>query len=230
MSAKTSTRRRQPLTRDRVLAAAIRIADERGIGALTMRGLAAALGVEAMSLYHYAASKDEIVDGMVDAVVGEIELPSQEGSWKDAMRASAISAHEVMRRHPWACEPLMAAPKPAARRLEQVDAYLARLADADLPLDLGDLAYHAIDSHILGTTLWEAGYALGFRQLGDQSIDDFLARIQIDRYPSLARHAAFDLAPRPSGSPTTFEFGLDILLDGIERLRSSWPSRPADGA
>src|SRR3954470_20807974 len=144
------------------------IADARGLEALTMRGLARDLGVEPMSLYHYAASRDEIIGAIVDRVVEEIELPGQEGDWKSAVRASAISAHEVLKLHPWACNPLMSGPRVSAPRLRMIDGLLARLADADLPPGLQDLAYHAIDSHILGFTLWLAGYSSGPPLVGEE--------------------------------------------------------------
>jgi AcrR family transcriptional regulator len=219
--------RREPLSRERVLEAALAIADVDGLEALTMRGLARTLGVEPMSLYHYAAGRDEIVDAIVDRVVEEIELPASDGGWKAAIRASAISAHEVLRRHPWACNPLMAAPRISVPRLRQVDALLARLSEAALPADLADLVYHALDSHILGFTLWQAGYTRGFQQLPDGGVEAFLREIHIEDYPHLAAHAAFHFQPSVSGGPTAFEFGLDLILDGVERRRDAGIGAPS---
>lgn len=220
-SGPTSASRREPLTRERVLAAAMAIADERGLEALTMRGLARALGVEAMSLYHYAASRDEIVDAIVGRVVEQVDLTGADGDWRAAIRAIATSAHAVLRRHPWACNPLMSGPRIQPARLRMVDVLLGRLNEARLPGPLADLTYHAIDAHILGFTLWQAGYSRGFDQLPPGGVGEVLRRIHIEDYPALAEHAAYHMAPRPPGQPTEFEFGLDLILDGAERLRDA---------
>ena len=223
-SDREATPRRQPLSRERVIAAAMALADDGGLDAVTIRGLARALHVEPMSLYHYAASRDEIVGWLVDQVVDEIDLPPSGGDWKSAIRATAISAHAVLRRHPWACNLLMAGPRIAQGRLRQIDALLEHLDDAHLPPELADLAYHAIDSHILGFTLWEAGYArglVGVRAPAD--LEAFLKTIQIERYPHLQAHALWHGQPREAGRPSKneFEFGLDLILDGVERLREA---------
>jgi len=194
------------------------IADERGLEALTIRGLARALGVEPMSLYHYAASRDEIVGAIVDRVVAEIVLPPSDGDWKAAIRTCAVSAYEVLRRHAWACNPVMSGPRLSPGRLTMIDGLLSRLADARLPARLADLTYHAIDSHILGFTLWEAGYTSGPPVAGDD-LRALLERFHIEAYPHLQAHVAYHLEPRPSGAPTEFEFGLDLILDGVERMR-----------
>src|ERR1051326_7296922 len=216
--------RREPLSRERVIDAAMAFADEGGLDAVTIRGLARALHVEPMSLYHYAASRDEIVGWLVDRVVEQIELPSEAATWRDGVRACAISAHRVLRQHPWACPLLMVGPRISAPRLRMVDAILAKLDSADLGPQLADLAYHALDSHILGFTMWEAGYSSGMPRTGDD-LQAFLETIQIERYPSLQAHAAWHL--QDSGGPRVneFEFELDLILDGIERLRDTgWAS------
>jgi AcrR family transcriptional regulator len=210
---------REPLSRERVLGAALALADERGLEAVTIRGLARVLGVEPMSLYHYVTSRDEIVGAIVDRVVEEIDLPRGDVGWRAAIREAAISAHQVLRQHAWACNPLMSAARVSEPRLRQIDALLAALERADLPPELADLAYHAIDSHILGFTLWEAGYSSGPALRGDD-LKAFLERIQIQRYPHLEAHAAWHLQPRGAGQPNEFEFGLDLILDGVERIRA----------
>ena len=213
--------RRERLSRDRVLAAAMAIADDRGLDALTMRGLARTLGIEAMSLYHYAASRDEIVDAIVTLVVEQFELPDPTLDWKAAIRASEISAHRVLRRHPWACHPLMSARGVRPPRLRHIDALLGRLTEAGLAPGLADLTYHALDSHLLGSTLWEAGYASGLSHLSPTDQQDFVRQLHLDAYPNLLAHVAFHDAPRATGSPGEFEFGLDLILDGAERLRDA---------
>ncbi len=211
--------RRVPLSKARVLDAAMALADTGGLEALTMRRLADSLGVSAMSLYYHAPNRDAIVDGIVDLVLGEIELPSPAGDWKAAIRASAVSAHEVLRRHPWACNPLMSAERLLPGRLRLIDALLDRLADAQLPADLADRTYHAIDSHILGFTLWEAGYASGFRE-APADVMQFVRDRGLAAYPHLMEHVAFHLRPQPTDQKPAFEFGLDLILDGAERARA----------
>jgi len=212
---------RARLTRDRVLRAAMDLADEGGIEAVTMRRLARALGVEAMALYYYAANKDDILAGIVELVVREIELPAPEGDWKAAIRASAISAHRVLRRHPWACNLLMSAPHFLPGRLQYIDALLGRLGEARLPAELTDLAYHALDSHILGFTLWEAGYTSAFRGLPPDFATTFLRDLPMENYPHLADHVAYHLRPPSANRKTEFEFVLDLILDGLGRARDA---------
>lgn len=212
---------RARLTRDRVLRAAMGLADEGGIEAVTMRRLARALGVEAMALYYYAANKDDILAGIVDLVVREIELPAKDGDWKAAIRASAISAHQVLRRHPWACNLLMSAPSVLPARLQYIDALLGRLGGARLPAELTDLAYHALDSHILGFTLWEAGYTSAFNDLPPDFATTFVRGLPMEDYPHLADHVAYHLRPPSANRKGEFEFVLDLILDGLERARDA---------
>ncbi len=212
---------RAPLTRDRVLQAAVDLADEGGLDALTMRRLGQALGVEAMALYYHAANKDDILAGIVDLVVREIELPATGGDWKAAIRASAISAHQVLRRHPWACNLLMSGPRVLPARLRQIDALLGRLGDAGLPDEITDLAYHAIDSHILGFTLWEAGYASAFKRLPADFMKTMVRDLSLEKYPNLVEHVAYHLRPPSEDRRAAFEFGLDLILDGLEPARDS---------
>ena len=208
-------RAREPLTRDRVLDTAMAMADEGGIEAISMRRLAQALGVEAMSLYHYAASKDDILAGIADIVVRQIRLPAADGDWKLAIRACAISAHDVLRAHPWACNLLMSGDGILPSRLALIDAILARLEDAQLPGETLDLAYHALDSHILGFTLWEAGYSRGLRNVPVGDLDTLVRSVGLSPYPHLVAHAAWHLDPSRAGHTPEFEFGLDLILDGI---------------
>jgi AcrR family transcriptional regulator len=209
--------RRAPLTRERILGAAMSLADADGLEALTMRRLARTIGFEAMSLYYYTPNKDDIIDGIVDLVVCEIELPSPTGDWKAAIRASAISAHHVLRRHPWACNPLMSTPRLLPSRLRMVDALLGRLGDANLPSDLVDRAYHAIDSHILGFTLWEAGYSVALRDMPPDALAKVVEDLGVGAYPHLMAHVAFHDRPPGPGRKPAFEFGLDLILDSLER-------------
>ena len=209
---------RAPLRRDRVLQAAIRLADEGGIESLTMRKLGRALGVEAMSLYKHVANKDDVLDGIVDLVEGEIELPSSAQDWRAAIRTCAISAHEVLRRHPWAPSLIMARFRPA--RIRYMDWILGRLRGAGFSPQLAYHAYHALDSHILGFTLWEAGHSVDTDDLAD-AVGTFLRELPVDDYPHFAEHVQQHLTEPGLDDVGGFEFELDLILDGLGRLRDS---------
>jgi AcrR family transcriptional regulator len=216
----SSSQPRVPLSRERVLSAAIRLADEGGIESLTMRKLAQALGVEAMSLYNHVANKGEIVDGIVDRVVSEIELPAGADNWDTAIRRCAISAHDVLLRHPWACSLVMSpARSPAAlsARMRYIEWLLGRLREAGFPPELAYHAYHALDSHILGFTLWQLGHSAGTDDMADFAAT-FLGELPAGEFPYLAEHIRQHLAPSSNGD-SEFEFGLDLILDGLERAR-----------
>jgi AcrR family transcriptional regulator len=210
---------RSPLSRERVLGAAIELADRDGIDSLSMRRLARALGVEAMSLYHYVARKDDLLDGIADLVVGEFELPARDGPWQAAIRGSAISAHGVLLRHPWACSLMMSPARVRPARLRYMDALMGRLRDAGFSAGLTDLAYHALDSHILGFTLWLAGYSAGAAAVPDYG-PAFLRELSLDDYPNLAEHVRWHLQPSAPGAVSEFAFSLDLILEGLERIRA----------
>jgi AcrR family transcriptional regulator len=202
-----------------VLQAAIALADDGGIESLSMRKLGQALGVEAMSLYNHVAKKDDILAGILELVLGEIEVPSPEVGWKTALRRTAISAHEVLLRHPWACS-LMHSPAAACPpRLRWMEAVLATLRTAGFSPEMTHHAYHALDSHITGFTLWQVSFqfpAEGVAEIGAT----FLRRLPVDDFPYLAEHIEQHLADSGGEGEGEFEFGLDLILDGLERLRS----------
>ena len=209
-----------------MLRAAISLADETGIESVTMRKLAQELGVEAMTLYYYVANKDEILGGIVDAVVGEIELPSPGADWKAAIRRTAISAHSVLLQHEWAASLLLSGQGVSLSRLQYMDSILGSLREGGFSADMTDHAYHALDSHIMGFTLWEVGISLGLTRLGVQgSIARFLQELDIDEYPHLAEHAEQHLKDRDPADEGEFEFGLDLILDGLERLLNASAGR-----
>lgn len=218
-----SRRGREPLTRDRVLARALEIADGEGLDALTMRRLAQDLGVEAMSLYHHVEGKDDLLGGITELVVRQIELPAADGDWKAAIRACAISAHKVLREHPWAPNLLMSTDAIVPSRLRMIDAILDRLGQAGLPPDVLDLGYHALDSHILGFTLWEAGYREGMRSMPAGGFQEVAERIGLDAYPHLRDHAAWHFSGPHGKTKPAFEFGLDLILDGIGAIPAGAP-------
>jgi AcrR family transcriptional regulator len=211
---------RAPLSKERVLRAAIALADEGGIESLTMRKLAQELGVEAMSLYYHVANKDDILDGIVDAVVREIGLPSNEVDWKTAIRQSAISAHEVLSRHPWACSLMLSDTRVLFGRLRYMDSLLATLREAGFSAEMTHHAYHALDSHIMGFTLWEASFTFTAEDL-PQLGATFLRELPAGEYPYLVEHVEQHLMESKPDDVSEFEFGLDLILDGLERIRGT---------
>ena len=211
---------RVPLNRERVLRAAITLADQGGIASLSMRKLAEALGVQAMSLYYHVTNKDDLFDGMVDIVMSEVAMPSSGADWKEAIRRSAISAHDALRRHPWACGLIMSPKRTSLVRLRHMDWLLGRLRAAGFSPGLTYHAYHALDSHILGFTLWEAGHSFAAEELSDL-VTTFFQEFPADEYPHLAEHAQQHLTGSGDDDVGGFEFALDLILDGLERLRST---------
>jgi AcrR family transcriptional regulator len=218
--AKTTTRRprrRAPLSRERVLRAAITLADAGGVEALSMRKLAQELGVEAMSLYNHVANKDDIVDGMLDLVASEIDPPPDGVDWKTAMRRSAISTHEVLMRHRWAGPLWMSPRKVSPARLRYGDAILRGLREGGFSKDLTYHAFHALQSHVLGFTLYLLNFRFDTADLEEMAAA-FLRDFPADEYPHLAEHIEQHMEPSEERQGT-FEFGLDLVLDGLERLR-----------
>lgn len=207
---------RAPLTRDRVLGAAMELADREGLGALSMRRLAADLGVEAMSLYYHVRNKDDILGGIVDLALGEIELPSSGADWRSAVRQSAISYHDVLRTHRWVTSVEVSGDASMAQ-LRYMDALLKVLREAGLSPELTHHAYHALDSHIVGSALWLA--RIPPQEELDVLATTVLDQIPVDRYPDLALHIRQHLSGEARGM-RFFEFGLDLILDGIEARRS----------
>jgi AcrR family transcriptional regulator len=210
---------RTPLSRERVLHAAVALADEAGIEALSMRRLAKELGVEAMSLYNHVANKDEILDGILDVVVGEIDLPSDGVDWKTAIRRSAISTRDVLLRHRWASTHWMSRQSAGHARLRHGDWILKTLREAGFPKDLIYHAFHILEAHVLGFTGMQLSLPHGGEDLAGIAAT-FLRELPADEYPDLVEHITQHLEPH-DGDEGGFELGLDLILDGLERLRDA---------
>jgi AcrR family transcriptional regulator len=208
---------RLPLNRERILAAAIALADEAGIESLSMRNLAQEVGVEAMSLYYYVANKGELLGGMLDIVFSEMELPSDEGDWRAAMRASAISAHHVLLAHPWACQLLASPNSPSQARLRWMNGILGQLREAGFSPEMTHHAYHALDSHIVGFTLWVLPY-LQIAKEQPNLVQEFMAQPLLAELPHLAEHVEVHMSDRAADT-SEFDFGLDLILAGLEKMR-----------
>jgi AcrR family transcriptional regulator len=217
---------RERLSRDRVLKAAIEMADESGLHGVTMRRLARSLGSEAMSLYYYVKSRDALLDEILDTVVGEIGPVAAGSGWKDEIRQIAISANEMLERHPWAAGLMMSPARVRRARMRFMESLLARLRRAGFSAEMTDRAYHVLDSHIIGSAVWETGYSSGSSGLDDYA-ERFLRAFSEDESPYLAEHVRQHMAI-PAAGETTFAFGLDLILDGLERLLAeAAPAEPS---
>jgi AcrR family transcriptional regulator len=193
------------------------LADEGGIESLSMRKLGLALGVEAMSLYNHVANKDEILDGIVDLVSGEVEVPAAGGDWKSAVRQSAISTHEVLLRHPWACALSVSRPRVGTAKLRYVDWLIGCLREAGFSMQVAHNAMHAIESHTYGFTLQELSFPVDVEEMGPE-IAALLLRQQImSDYP----HISEMVQDSTHDDQVEFEFVLDLILDGLERVRDT---------
>jgi|SRR5580692_6824115 AcrR family transcriptional regulator len=223
--AKPPRRTRTPLSRERILAAALAMADGAGLDALTMRALGQVLGVEAMSLYNYVEDKEDLLAAMVELVLSEIELAPTAQDWRTDMRATALSAHEALLRHPWSCR-LVLSPTSArmiAARMAYIEAILARLRLAGFTPEAASRGYHAIDSHILGFTIWQLGHELPADAPAD-FIDTLMRQLDSGTFPYLKEHAAVHMKTSESEEEGEFEFGLELILDGLERYVQSIPN------
>jgi AcrR family transcriptional regulator len=212
--------RRTPLTREKVLQAAIRIADRQGIEALSMRRLAQALKVEAMSLYNHVDNKEAILDGIVDVVAGEIELPTVGGGdWRASMRRRAVSAHAVMVGHPWATMLFVSRINTGPNMIRYIDATIGCLRAAGFSWPMCDHIWNAIDAYTYGFTL----VRLSFPLEPDEYVSaakSFVHLLPAGRFPHM-RGLTEELIQGRHDGVNRLDVGLDILLDGFERLRVS---------
>jgi AcrR family transcriptional regulator len=218
MAAEPEPRRR--LDRERILRAALELADEGGIESLTMRKLAQRLGFEAMSLYYYVDGKDDVVDGILDLVLEESELPPPAEDWVAAVRTSAISVHAALRRHPWAANALMAPGRVRQARLRYMESLLGLLREAGFSADTTYHAYHVLDGHIFGFSLWETAHTFSDED-ASQMMAAFERVITPAEYPYLREHGEQHFAEGPHREVSAFEFGLDLILDGLQKLHAS---------
>jgi len=216
---KPAVRERIPLSRDRVLHAAVAFADEHGIASLSMRKLGQVLGVEAMSLYNHVANKSELLDGMVDLVFSEIGLPPDGADWKSAMRQRAVSARQVLSRHRWAIGLMEARASPGQATLRHHDAVIGSLRAADFSVEVAAHAFSVLDSYIYGFALQEA--SLPF-ETGEETVDlaeTILKRMPPGMYPHLTELTVEHVLRPGYDYGAEYEFGLDLILDGLERAR-----------
>ena len=215
-----TAKRRAPLSRERVLRAAIALADGGGIDSLSMRKLGQELGVEAMSLYNHVANKDDILDGIVDLVFSEIDVPSDRADWKKAMRRRGISVRDVLVRHPWATSLMQSRTKPGPATLRHNDSVIGALRKSGFTIDMAAHAFSLMDGYIYGFALQQVNLPSRTPEESEALARNILEQLPGDKYPHMAEMIT-EYALKPGYDyATEFEFGLDLILDGLEKLRS----------
>jgi AcrR family transcriptional regulator len=207
------------LSRERVLRAAIDLADRGGIDLLSMRNLGQEVGVEAMSLYNHVRNKEDILNGIVDVVFSEIEVPSGPAGWVAAMRQRAISARQALLRHPWAIGLMESRVQPGPATLKHHDSVLRNLRTAGFSVEMAAHAYSVLDSYIYGFTLNELSLPFDNPEQIAEVAGNILRESPMNEYPHLAEMAV-DRAMKPGYDyGDEFEFGLDLILDGLKRAQ-----------
>ena len=208
---------RVPWTRTQLLHAAIELADRRGIESLSMRKLSQELGGGTMSLYNHVSNKDDLLDGMIDTVFSEIELPVRRHSWKPAMRQRAISMRAAMTRHPWAIGLMESRRTPGPATLRHHDSVIGCLLDAGFSIQLAAHAFSALDSYIYGFALQERSLAFGTPEETSELAKAFLLQFPTKEYPRLAKLTLEHVLQPGYDYGEEYEFGLDLILDGLEK-------------
>jgi AcrR family transcriptional regulator len=208
---------RTRLSRERVLLAGVALADLGGFDSLTMRKLGERLGVEAMSLYKHVSNKDDLVDGMVDSVFREIELPSERVDWSTAMRQRAFSVRQVLARHPWATPLMQSRSNPGPATLRHHDTVIGTLRAAGFSVALTAHAFSALDSYIYGFAQQERSLPFETPAQTAALAEIILSKLPADMYPHLRElTSAYVLQPGYDYG-NEFAFGLDLILDGLQR-------------
>ena len=211
--------RRIPLTRERVLDAAMKLADQSGLEGLSMRKLGQALGVEAMALYYHFANKERVLDGIVDLVYTEIDVPVSGADWKTAMRQRAISVRDALLRHRWAIGLMESRTNPGPANLRHHDAVIGCLRAAGFDMAATATAYSLLDSYIYGFAMTKMN--LPFEDTSDivEMSETMLAPFAPGEYQNLADFITEHAMKPGYDYANEFEYGLDVILDGLERVR-----------
>jgi len=220
---------RTPLTRGRIVDAAIALADDKGVEGLTMRALGRALGVEAMSLYHHVPNRDDVLDGVVDRIYAEFYAPVVGADWKDELRRRSHSAREVLRRHPWVIPLLSNRGRPGHATLSHLDAVLGVLAEAGFSLPMAAHAFALVDAHLYGFLAQEVSLPFGPGEHGVQEVADGIAATtdMAAHFPHLAAFVAGHALQPGYDFGDEFEYGLELVLDALERdHEAEQPPRP----
>jgi AcrR family transcriptional regulator len=214
-SNETASPARTPLSRDRVLRAAVAFADERGVAALSMRKLGEALGVEAMSLYNHVANKNDLLDGMVDVVFSEIEVPEQTADWRGSMRRRGLSMRDALHRHRWAIGLMESRTAPGPATLRHHDAVIGSLRAGGFSVEMAAHAFSALDSYIYGFALQEASLPFESAEETVELANSIMDGFSPDEYPHLTELTVEHVLQPGYDYGNEFAFGLDLILDGL---------------
>jgi AcrR family transcriptional regulator len=215
--APTSSSKRVPLSRERVLLAAVAVADAQGYDSLTIRSLATHLGVQPMALYYHVANKAAILDGILDLVFAEIEIPSREGEWRTEMARRAHSARSALGRHPWAIVLLQSGTAPGPATLRHHDAVIGTLRGAGFSVAETAHAFAMLDSYIYGFALSEAALPINGPRTVAEVAAAMVEKQPLDDYPHLAEFSTEHIMQPGYDFGSEFEFGLELILDGLAR-------------
>lgn len=218
MSAPAARAPRGGLNRERVLEGAMAVADAGGIAALTIRSLAERLGVKPMAVYGHVANKDEIIDGIVDLVFGQIEVPRKDGDWREEMRGRAVSARAVLRQHPWAIPLMQSRTSPGPHTLRHLDAVIGTLRQAGFSLEQTAHAYALVDSYLYGFAMSEASLPINGPETVAEVAESMMLPELFGDYPHLMEFASEHVMRPGYDFGEEFEVGLEVVLDGLERM------------
>jgi AcrR family transcriptional regulator len=212
---------REPLTRDRVLEAAVGLADREGVDSLSMRRLAAELGVVPMALYKHVANKDEMLDGMIDVVVGEIDPPSDAAEWKTAVRERIMSARRALLRHPWASRVMESRTTPTPTVVAYMDSMIGMFRAGGFSIDLTHHAMHAMGSRLMGFTQELFNDNTDVDPGAEAEMYEAMAKAYpwVNELYIAVTHDESSVVGPGCDDQFEFEFALDLLLDGLERVR-----------
>lgn len=214
-----SRRRRPPLSRERIVAAAMRVADHDGLDGLSMRALARELGVEAMSIYHHLSGRSAVLDAMTDAVFARFHAPDPGAPWREELRARGHSMRAELRRHPWALVLVDTRSAPGEPTLRQHEAVVASLRAAGFPLELTAHAFALFDAYVYGAVAQELRVPVTDDAAAERLVDDLVGDggTGLEPYPHLAE-LAVGVTMRPGYAfAREFDWGLEVVLDAIER-------------
>jgi AcrR family transcriptional regulator len=208
--------RRVPLSRERVLRTALKLADQGGLDACSMRKLGQELGVEAMALYYHFANKDEVLDGIVDLVFAEVDVPAAGADWRSAMRQRAISLRDVLARHRWAIGMMESRRHPGPANLRHHDAVIGNLRAAGFSVEMAAHAYSLLDAYIYGFALTKMNLPFGPSDVAAVA-ETMLEPFPVNEYRNLVEFITEHAMKPGYDFGDEFEYGLDVILDGLER-------------
>lgn len=211
---------RNTIDRDRIIAGARELLDGRDLDALTMRSLAEALGVRPMALYHHVATKDELLDALVDSVFAEVHAPDPSGGWRRELAERSRSMRDALARHPWALALMETRKRPGASSLRQHEAVLEVLRSSGFSLPAAAHAYAVLDAFVYGFALQEAMLSAAGLQDDAQELADGM---DLSAAPRIAELAQMHLDADGDAFAGSFDVGLDVVLDGLEEIRARFP-------